>query len=82
MRRLFRSSGSNKILGAYFTDTVSPANKLLHFTVAARYNSNTETLDGYSVDTDVGDVGDGFDEASRWPEITPSAASIRPWASP
>ena len=28
-----------------------------------RYNSNTETLDGYSVDTDVGDVGSGFDAA-------------------
>ncbi len=56
-------SGTNKILGAYFTDTVSPA-KNVHVTVAARYNRNTETLDGYSVDTDVGDVGDGFDEAS------------------
>jgi outer membrane receptor protein involved in Fe transport len=56
-------SGSNKILGAYLTDTLSPS-KLLHFTASARYNRNTETLDGFSVDTDVGDVGSGFDEAS------------------
>jgi iron complex outermembrane receptor protein len=56
-------SGSNKILGAYLTDTLSPT-KLLHFTASLRYNSNTETLNGYSIDTDVGDVGSGFDEAS------------------
>jgi outer membrane receptor protein involved in Fe transport len=47
----------------YLTDTISPS-KLLHFTASARYNSNTETLNGYSVDTDVGDVGSGFDVAS------------------
>jgi outer membrane receptor protein involved in Fe transport len=56
-------SGSNKILGVYLTDTLSPT-KLLHFTASLRYNSNTETLNGYSVDTDVGDVGSGFDESS------------------
>jgi outer membrane receptor protein involved in Fe transport len=56
-------SGSNKIFGVYLTDTLSP-NKLLHFTASARYNRNTETLNGYSVDTDVGDVGSGFDAAS------------------
>jgi outer membrane receptor protein involved in Fe transport len=55
-------SGSNKILGAYLTDTLSPS-KLLHFTASARYNRNTETLNGFSVDTDVGDVGSGFDTA-------------------
>jgi outer membrane receptor protein involved in Fe transport len=56
-------SGINRILGVYFTDTLSPT-KLLHFTASVRYNRNTETLDGYSVDTDVGDVGAGFDQAS------------------
>jgi outer membrane receptor protein involved in Fe transport len=55
-------NGSNKILGVYLTDTLSP-NELLHFNVAARYNSNTETINGFSVDTDVGDVGSGFDAA-------------------
>ncbi len=53
-------SGSNKIFGVYLTDTLSP-NDLLHFTASLRYNSNTETLNGYSVDTDVGD--DAFDTA-------------------
>ena len=56
-------SGSNKILGGYLTDTLSPS-ELLHFTVSVRYNRNTETLGGYSVDTDVGDVGSGFDQPS------------------
>ncbi len=54
-------SGGNKIFGVYFTDTYSP-NDLLHFTAAARYNRNTETLNGYSVDTDIGDFGDDFNE--------------------
>ena len=54
-------SGANKILGVYFNDTLSPS-KLLHFTASLRYNRNTETLDGYSVDTDVADVGAGFGE--------------------
>jgi outer membrane receptor protein involved in Fe transport len=51
--------GSNKILGTYFTDTLSPSG-LLHVTVAARYNRNRETIDGTSVDADPGDYGDGF----------------------
>jgi outer membrane receptor protein involved in Fe transport len=55
--------GSNRIFGAYLTDTLSP-NKLLHFTASVRYNRNTETLHGYSVDTDAGDIGSGFDEAN------------------
>ncbi|MBS0376912.1 MAG: TonB-dependent receptor [Proteobacteria bacterium] len=56
-------SGSNRIFGTYFTDTLSPR-PWLHVTLAARYNRNTEALDGYSIDTDVGDYGQGFDEAS------------------
>ena len=52
-------SGQNKIYGAYLTDTLSPS-KLLHFTLSVRYNRSTETLNGYSVDTDIGDFGDGF----------------------
>ena len=56
-------SGSNKISGVYLTDTLSPS-KLLHLTASVRYNRNTETLNGYSVDTDVSDVGSGFDAAS------------------
>jgi outer membrane receptor protein involved in Fe transport len=51
--------GGNKILGTYFTDTLSPAD-LFHVTVAARYNRNRETIDGTSVDADPGDYGDGF----------------------
>jgi outer membrane receptor protein involved in Fe transport len=54
--------GSNRILGVYLTDTLSPS-QLLHFNVSARYNSNTETLNGFSVDTNVGDVDAGFDTA-------------------
>ena len=54
-------SGTNKIYGAYFTDTLSP-NKLLHVTLSVRYNRNTETLNGQSIDTDIGDFGNGFDE--------------------
>jgi outer membrane receptor for Fe3+-dicitrate len=56
-------SGSNKIFGIYVTDTFSP-NSLLHFTASARYNRNTEILDGYSVDTDLGDFGEDFDQAN------------------
>ena len=52
--------GINKIYGVYFTDTLSPS-KLLHFTLSVRYNSNRETIDGYSVNTD---VGPGFNEPS------------------
>jgi outer membrane receptor protein involved in Fe transport len=54
-------SGQNKIYGTYFTDTLSPS-KLLHFTLSARYNRSTETLNGYSIDTDIGDFGNGFNE--------------------
>ena len=55
--------GGNKIYGAYLTDTLSPS-KLLHFTLSVRYNRNTETLNGYSIDTDIGDFGAGFDQVS------------------
>jgi outer membrane receptor protein involved in Fe transport len=54
-------SGGNKIYGAYLTDTLSPS-KLLNFTLSLRYNRNTETLNGYSVDTDLSDFGAGFDQ--------------------
>jgi outer membrane receptor protein involved in Fe transport len=52
--------GGNKIYGVYLTDTLSPG-KLLHFTASVRYNNNRETQNGYSLDTDLGDVGSGFD---------------------
>jgi outer membrane receptor protein involved in Fe transport len=54
--------GGNKIYGVYLTDTLSPG-KLLHYTASVRYNNNRETQNGYSVDTDLGDVGSGFDTA-------------------
>jgi outer membrane receptor protein involved in Fe transport len=54
--------GGNRIFGAYLTDTLS-AGKFAHFTVSARYNRSTETLNGYHVDTDVADAGSGFDAA-------------------
>jgi outer membrane receptor protein involved in Fe transport len=56
-------SGSDKIFGAYLTDTFSPSG-YFHVNVAARYNRNTETVGGYSVDTDLGDFGDGYGEPS------------------
>ena len=56
-------SGDNKIYGVYLTDTLSPG-KLLHFTLSVRYNRNTETLSGYSIDTDISDFGSGFNGAS------------------
>jgi outer membrane cobalamin receptor len=56
-------SGSDRIFGAYLTDTFSPSTRF-HINVAARYNRNTETVDGYSVDTDLGDFGNGYGEAS------------------
>jgi outer membrane receptor protein involved in Fe transport len=52
--------GENKIYGVYLTDTLSPG-KLLHVTASARYNSSTETLAGYGVNTA---LGAGFNEAS------------------
>ena len=53
-------SGANKIYGVYVTDTLSPS-KLLHLTLSGRYNSNTETLSGYSLNTN---LGPGFNEPS------------------
>ena len=53
-------SGDNRIYGAYLTDTLSPS-KLLHFTASLRYNHSTETLNGYSLNTD---FGPGFNEPS------------------
>jgi len=70
--------GTSKTFGVYMTDTFSP-NDLWHITAALRYNRITETLHGYSVNSDVGDVqsagggddddddddaGGGFDVAS------------------
>jgi outer membrane receptor protein involved in Fe transport len=54
-------AGSNRIYGLYATDTFSPG-KLLHFTLSVRYNRSGETLGGYSIDTDIGDLGAGFGE--------------------
>jgi outer membrane receptor protein involved in Fe transport len=56
-------SGSNRIFGVYLTDTFSPS-ELLHFNVSVRYNENVEKLGGYSVDTDIEDFGNGFNEAT------------------
>jgi outer membrane cobalamin receptor len=56
-------SGTSRTLGVYFTDTLSPS-ALLHVTASARYNRINETLNGYSVDSDLGDFGGGFDEPS------------------
>jgi outer membrane receptor protein involved in Fe transport len=55
-------SGDNRIYGVYATDTLSP-NALLHLTLSIRYNRSTETLNGYSIDTDIGDYAAGFGEA-------------------
>jgi len=55
--------GTSKTFGVYVTDTLS-ANSLVHITASLRYNRIQETLDGLSVDTDIGDFGDGFDEAT------------------
>jgi outer membrane receptor protein involved in Fe transport len=41
--------GTNQILGVYFTDTLSPG-KLLHLVASARYNRNSEVLNGVTVD--------------------------------
>jgi len=54
--------GSNRIFGAYLTDTLSPG-RSVHVSVSARYNRSTEVLNGYHLDTDVGDAGAGFDTA-------------------
>jgi outer membrane receptor protein involved in Fe transport len=55
-------TGANDIWGVYLTDTWSP-NDLVHVTGSARYNRSKETLEGYSVNTDLGDFDDGFDTA-------------------
>jgi outer membrane receptor protein involved in Fe transport len=52
-------NGNNKIFGAYLTDTLSPSD-LIHFTAAVRYNLSNETINGYSIDPDPGDYGNGF----------------------
>jgi len=52
-------SGNNKIFGAYLTDTLSPSD-LIHVTAAVRYNLSNETINGYSIDPDPGDYGNGF----------------------
>ena len=56
-------SGSDRIFGAYLTDTFSPSAHF-HVNVAARYNRNTETVNGYSVDTNLGNFGGGYGERS------------------
>jgi outer membrane receptor protein involved in Fe transport len=54
--------GTSKTFGVYATDTFSPS-ALWHITAALRYNRINETLNGFSVDTDVGDVpGDDDDD--------------------
>ena len=54
IEKVISLGGTNRIPGVYLTDTLSPSG-LLHVTASVRYNRNTETLDGYSIDTDVGD---------------------------
>ena len=56
-------TGSNKIYGIYATDALSPSS-LLHLTLSLRYNRSTETLQGYSIHTDIGEFGAGFDQAA------------------
>ena len=52
-------SGGNRIFGVYATDTLSPGERL-HVTAALRYNNSRETIDGFSIDTDPADYGNGF----------------------
>jgi outer membrane receptor protein involved in Fe transport len=56
--------GTSKSFGVYATDTFSP-NDLWHITAALRYNRITETLNGFSVDSDVGDVPAGDDDGDN-----------------
>ncbi len=73
--------GSNKILGTYFTDTLSPSH-LLHVTAAARYNRNPETIDGYLGRRRSRRLRQRISHAEHpSPAITPSSASIRRSAS-
>ncbi len=46
-------SGADRIYGAYLTDTLSTG-RLLHFTASIRYSRNSETLNGYSLNTVLG----------------------------
>jgi len=50
--------GTDKIYGVYLTDTLSP-NQFLHFTGSVRYNSDRETINGYSINVN---LGPGFNE--------------------
>jgi outer membrane receptor protein involved in Fe transport len=59
-RTVISLRGGNRIFGAYLTDTLSPG-RFVHVTVSVRYNRSTETLNGYHLNTDVGDAG--FDTA-------------------
>ncbi|MFZ1870529.1 MAG: TonB-dependent receptor [Steroidobacteraceae bacterium] len=52
-------NGGNRIFGAYFTDTISPSD-LIHVTAAVRYNNNHESINGFTIDDDPGDYGNGF----------------------
>jgi len=61
-QKVISVNGSNKISGIYLTDTLSPT-AWLHLQFSARYNRNTETLDGYSIDTDVADDDFGLPTA-------------------
>ena len=58
-QKVISVNGGNEISGVYFTDTLSPT-QWLHLTLSARYNRNTETLNGFSIDSDVTD--DDFGE--------------------
>jgi len=53
--------GTSKTFGVYMTDTISPSS-LWHITAALRYNRIKETLNGFSVDSDVGDIPGGDDD--------------------
>jgi outer membrane receptor protein involved in Fe transport len=53
-------AGANRIYGGYLTDTLSTS-RLLHLTASIRYNRNTETLDGYSLNTA---LGPGFGQSN------------------
>ena len=56
-------NGGDRIFGIYLTDTFSPS-AYFHLNVAARYNRSAETVSGYSVDSDLGDFGDGYGDSS------------------
>lgn len=56
-------NGSDGIAGTYLSDTLSLSTEF-HINLAARYNRSTETLDGYSLDTNLGDLGNGYGRTS------------------